>query len=79
MMTSTNESPVSYEEAVRRVSRHAGARSMLASSIAQCIWPRHRMKAQGSALAAGPFIRRMINDGVIASCVDGYRVIGVKS
>jgi len=70
----TGEPTVSYDVAVERVKAHAGASRLLASSIAGLIWPKNRMRAQGAAFAAGPFIRRMLRDGVLTYDIDGYRV-----
>ncbi len=70
----TGEPTVSYDVAVERVKAQAGASRLLANSVAGLIWPKHRMKAQGAAFAAGPFIRRMLRDGVLSHDVEGYRV-----
>ena len=74
-ITRTGEPTVAYETAVQRVRARAGATGLLASSIAGLIWPKHRMKAQGAAFAAGPFIRRMLDEGVLSYDHDGgYRI-----
>lgn len=72
----TGEAPVSYEEAVRRVRKHAGARRLLASNVAGLVWPANTLKPQGAALAVAPFLRRMLKDGVLSHDYDGhgYRV-----
>lgn len=74
-ITRTGEPRVDYETAVARLRARAGASGLLASSVAGLIWPKHRMKAQGAAFAAGPFIRRMLEDGVLTHDHDGgYRI-----
>lgn len=79
-ITRTGEPPVAYETAAQRVRARAGASGLLASSIAGLIWPKHRMKAQGAALAAGPFIRRMLDEGLLNHDRDGgYRISAARA
>ncbi len=42
-----------------------GASPVLASQIADAIWPNHSMNRQGAALAASRFADRMKNDGIL--------------
>jgi len=65
MTRRTGEDVVSYDEACQRV--RAGLREAphLQSQVADLIWPGHRMRRQGAALAAGAFTARMKADGII--------------
>ena len=68
----TQQDPVSYDEAVRRVRALPPIYFLRASEIADLIWPGHKMKPQGAARAAGRFIRWMIRDKVIVDAGYGY-------
>jgi len=62
----TGEKVVSYQDACERVMEALrGASPVLASQIADAIWPNHHMKRQGAALAASRFADRMKTDGIL--------------
>ena len=81
-MSKTDEK-VSYEEAKRRVIAafsKTNNETQHMSGIAGFIWPGHRMRPQGAALAAGKLVARMRDEGMIeigrkhASSWYGYRL-----
>lgn len=74
--TKTGEPSISYAEATRRVRAGMRGAPFLQAQVADLIWPNHRMTRQGAALAAGPFISRMAEDGQIMWLVATKKGIG---
>ena len=59
--------PVTRDEARRRILRALATtrEPWIASQFADAIWPGHRMKRQGAALAASRIVREMQRDGLL--------------